>query len=238
MYFTVFGFNGVQQGQWLLRDLKVAQLVHLSPKSTFTAQMIGAVIGAIFNYIMMKSIVTNQRTILLSIEGSNIWSGQNVQQYNTLAVAWSIAGDMFSIGARYQWVTIAYLLGFIVPVPFWVIYKYTKIRFFEYINLSIILWYMGWLFVGVNASITSYFAIGFFAQYYLRKYKPNIFVKYNYLVSAALDGGTQVLVFILSFAVFGGSGKEHNFPLWAGNNGGFAHNKNVDFCMYNPANNA
>jgi hypothetical protein len=238
MYFTVFGFNGVQQGQWLLRDLKVAQLVHLSPKSTFTAQMTGAVIGAIFNYIMMKSIVTNQRTILLSIEGSNIWSGQNVQQYNTLAVAWSIAGDMFSIGARYQWVTIAYLLGFIVPVPFWVIYKYTKIRFFEYINLSIILWYMGWLFVGVNASITSYFAIGFFAQYYLRKYKPNIFVKYNYLVSAALDGGTQVLVFILSFAVFGGSGKEHNFPLWAGNNGGFVHNRNVDFCMYNPANNA
>jgi hypothetical protein len=238
MYFTVFGFNGVQQGQWLLRDLKVAQLVHLSPKSTFTAQMIGAVIGAIFNYIMMKSIVTNQRTILLSIEGSNIWSGQNVQQYNTLAVAWSIAGDMFSIGARYQWVTIAYLVGFILPVPFWVIYKYTKIRFFEYINLAIILWYMGWLFVGVNASITSYFAIGFFAQYYLRRYKPNIFVKYNYLVSAALDGGTWVLVFILSFAVFGGSGKEHNFPLWAGNNGGFAHNKNVDFCMYNPANNA
>jgi len=38
MYFTVFGFNGIQQAQWLCRDLKVAQLVHLSPKSTFTAQ--------------------------------------------------------------------------------------------------------------------------------------------------------------------------------------------------------
>jgi OPT family oligopeptide transporter len=143
MYFTVFGFNGVQQGQWLCRDLKVAQLVHLSPKSTFTAQMTGAVIGAIFNYVMMKTIVTNQFEILTSIEGSNIWSGQNVQQYNTLAIAWSIAGDMFSIGARYQWVTIAYLIGFIVPVPFWLIYRYTKIRFFNYINLSIILWYMG-----------------------------------------------------------------------------------------------
>ncbi|KAH6672407.1 OPT oligopeptide transporter protein-domain-containing protein [Halenospora varia] len=236
MYFTVFGFNGVQQGQWLARDLKVAQLVHLSPKATFTAQILGAVIGAIFNYIMMKTIVTNQFTILKSIEGSNIWSGQNVQQYNTLAIAWSIAGDMFSVGARYQWVTISYLLGFIVPVPFWLLYRKTKIEFFNYINLSIILWYMGWLFVGVNASILSYFVIGFFAQYYLRLYRPGLFVKYNYLVSAALDGGTQVLVFIFSFAVFGGSGKAHNFPTWAGNNGGFSADKNIDFCMYNPAN--
>jgi hypothetical protein len=65
---------------------------------------------------------------------------------------------------------------------------------------------MGWLFVGVNSSILSYFAAGFFAQLYLRRYKPEWFVKWNYLTSAALDGGTQVLVFILSFAVFGGSG--------------------------------
>jgi hypothetical protein len=217
--------------------------------------MTGAIIGAIFNYVMMKTIVTNQFHILTSIEGSNIWSGQNVQQYNTLAIAWSIAGDMFSIGARYQWVTISYLLGFIVPVPFWFAYKYTKIEFFNYINLSIILWYMGkcipiltipsqtfltpilgWLFVGVNSSILSYFAIGFFAQFYLRKYKPNIFVKYNYLVSAALDGGTQVIVFILSFAVFGGGGQAHDFPVWGGNNGGVGNNKNLDYCMFNPAN--
>ncbi|KAH8884906.1 OPT superfamily oligopeptide transporter [Thozetella sp. PMI_491] len=238
MYFTVFGFNGVQQGQWLLRDLKLAQLAHLSPRSTFTAQMLGTLIGAIFDYIMMETIVTNQFDILTSIEGSNIWSGQNVQQYNTLALAWSMAKDMFSVGARYQWVTLGYLIGFFVPLPFWILHRYTKLQVFEYINLSIILWYMGWLFVGVNSSILSYFAAGFFAQLYLRRYKPALFVKWNYLVSAALDGGTQVIVFILSFAVFGGSGEAHDFPIWAGNNGGIGNNNNLDYCMYNPANNS
>ncbi|KAL1386863.1 OPT oligopeptide transporter protein-domain-containing protein [Phyllosticta capitalensis] len=236
MYFTTFGYNGVSQGQWLLRDLKLAQLAHLSPRSTFTAQMLGTIIGAIFDYIMMETIVDNQFDVLTAVEGSNIWSGQNVQQYNTLALAWSMAEHLFSVGARYQWVTISYLVGFVVPVPFWLLYKKTKIRFFEYINLSIILWYMGWLFVGVNSSILSYFALGFFAQFYLRKYRPQYFVRWNYLVSAALDGGTQVIVFILSFAVFGGSGKARDFPIWAGNNGGLAQNKNVDYCMYNPAN--
>jgi len=56
----------------------------------------------------------------------------------------------------------------------------------------------------------------------------------NYLVSAALDGGTQVLVFIFTFAVFGGSGKAVNFPVWAGNPDTDVHN--IDYCKVNPAN--
>ena len=39
-----------------------------------------------------------------------------------------------------------------------------------------------------------YFIIGLGSQYWLRKYKPNFFLKYNYLTSAALDGGTSVIV--------------------------------------------
>jgi hypothetical protein len=102
-------------------------------------------------------------------------------------------------------------------------------RIWSFLNLSIILWYLGYLFVGLNASVTSYFLIGAFGQFYLRKYRPKYFVKWNYLVSAALDGGTQVMVFIATFAVFGGSGKGVPFPEWAGN-----HPNNLDYC-FNPS---
>ena len=36
----------------------------------------------------MNSIIDNQRSILLSVEGTNIWSGQQPQQYNSQAIAW------------------------------------------------------------------------------------------------------------------------------------------------------
>jgi hypothetical protein len=36
----------------------------------------------------MNSIIDNQRPILLSVEGTNIWSGQQPQQYNSQAIAW------------------------------------------------------------------------------------------------------------------------------------------------------
>lgn len=232
MYFNTYTYNAIGQGEYLLRDLKLAQQNKLSPRCTFTTQMIGCIFGALLNYVMMLTIVENQATILTSIEGTNIWSGANIQMFNTLAIAWSIAPKMFSVGARYQWVTIAYLIGFLFPVPFYLMHKkFPQQRIWSYLNTSIISWYLGYLFVGVNASCTLYYVIGIFGQYFLRKYRPKYFVKWNYLVSAAMDGGTQVLVFLLTFAVFGGSGNAVAFPTWAGN-----HIDNIDYCAYNPAN--
>ena len=233
-YFTCYTYNTLSMGSVLAKDLKLGQYVHLAPRCTFVVQVVGCLVGALMNYVMMLDIVKapGVATILKSIQGTNVWSGQNIQQFNTLAIAWSISSKMFSIGARYQWVTIAYLVGFAVPIPFWIANKIWPHRFWSYINFSIILWYMGWLFVGINASITSYFLLGFGAQWWLRKYRPQYFTKYNYLVSAALDGGTQVLVFILTFAVFGGSGVSRPFPTWAGNPDTSIHN--LDYCAVNP----
>ncbi|CZR52285.1 related to peptide transporter [Phialocephala subalpina] len=233
MYFVIYTFNAVQQGQYLLRDLKLAQQVKLSPKATFTTQMLGCIFGAILNFIMMESIVTNQLPTLLSIEGTSIWSGVNIQSLNSAAITWAMAPKLFSIGARYQWVSISYFIGFLVPLPFYFMNKFfPQQKIWSYLNLSIILWYFGYLVVGINSSVWIYFVIGYFGQFYLRKYRPQQFIKWNYLVSAALDGGTQVMVFILSFAVAGASGVDHPFPAWWGN----YVNGNVDYCMYNPAN--
>lgn len=46
-------------------------------------QIIGTLFGAVMNYILMTTITTNQREILLSIQGTNIWSGQVIQSFNS-----------------------------------------------------------------------------------------------------------------------------------------------------------
>lgn len=233
-YFTCYTYNALGQGQLLARDLKLAQYTHIPPVTTFWLQVAGCCIGALMNWVIMVSIVANQADILKAIQGTNIWSGQNIQQFNTLAIAWSIAPKMFSVGARYQWVTLSYLLGFIVPVPAYLLYRWTKNEKCGYINPSIILWFMGNLFVGINSGMTTFFIIAYTSQFYIRKYHADWFVKYNYIFSAAMDGGTQVIVFILTFAVAGGSGKAVPFPYWAGTPDPSVHNN--DYCMVNPGN--
>ena len=67
---------------------------------------------------MMNSIIDNQRDILLSVEGTNIWSGQQPQQYNSQAVAWGgLSHELFAHGKRYQWVTWGYVHGYLCAHP-------------------------------------------------------------------------------------------------------------------------
>jgi hypothetical protein len=103
---------------------------------------------------------------------------------------------------------------------------------FSYVVTPVICWYIGYLSVGINSSVMMYFIIGFFVQFYLRKKYPKWFLKYNYIVAAAINGGTELLVFVTTFAVQGASGKEIKFPHYCGNN---FQSGNFDFCASNPA---
>ncbi|KAG2083003.1 OPT oligopeptide transporter protein-domain-containing protein [Suillus cothurnatus] len=182
----------------------------------------------LYGDIMMNSIVDNQREILLSVQGTNIWSGQRPQMYNSQAIAWGgLSQELFSTGQRYQWVPWAYVIGLFVPVPFWVIHRYWPKLRADYLYTPIIAYVIGYLCNGITSSYLSYFAVAFFSQWWLRTRRPRWFAKYNYIVGAALDGGTQVMVFILSFAVQGAGGTSHPFPTWWGAEKGGNH----DHCL-------
>ncbi|KAF7312525.1 OPT oligopeptide transporter [Mycena indigotica] len=232
MYFVLFSYNSVIQAQLLLRDLKIAQYTKLPPRAAFTAQILGTLFGAVLNFVLMNSIIDAQRPILLSVEGTNIWSGQQPQQYNSQAIAWGgLSHQLFALNQRYEWVAWAYVVGLAVPVPFWIAYRYFPKLRTDYLYTPVICYYIGWLCVGINSSVSSYFVIAYLSQWWLRTRYPRWFTKYNYVLAAALDGGTQVMVFILSFAVQGASGNSHLFPQWWGAN----QNGNYDRCAVVPS---
>jgi|SRR6266511_4602167 len=104
------------------------------------------------------------------------------------------------------------------------------------------------LSAGVNSSITSSIVVGIVSQLWLRRYHPRWYKKYNYILGGALDGGAQVMIFLLSFAVFGASGAQRPFPpvgflrllkslinehppQWWGN----SRTGNIDYCNGNGA---
>ncbi|KAK8127642.1 OPT oligopeptide transporter protein-domain-containing protein [Apiospora sp. TS-2023a] len=231
MYFTLFGATSVYQGLVLLADFKLAQYAKLSPRCTLTMQLVGTLAGGLINYAVMMSITEAQRDILLSIEGTHIWSGAHLQSFNTQAVTWGgLSKYMYSWGSTYQWVPLGLVLGFAAPLPLYFAHRYMPKYRLDMVNIPIITWHIGYLVSGINSSILTYFLIAFWSQFYLRRYKPEWFLKYNYVLCAGLEGGTQVIIFILTFAFLGGSGKPVTFPSYWGNRSG-----NVDFCMTDPA---
>ncbi|KAJ7021594.1 OPT oligopeptide transporter [Mycena alexandri] len=220
MYANLYGNSTSFQTLYLLQDLKLGQYTKLPPRITFATQMAGSLVGAIFNYTMMKTIVSNNRAVLKDPIGTRVWSGWIVQQYNSASIAMGALGkDLFAFGKPYWLIPFAMFLGLFIPLPFWLVWKFSDpksrlAKFMKYLNLPIILLYIGWLPYSVNGQWTSCMIIGVYSQWWLRTRRPKWFAKYNYILSAALDGGSQVILFILSFAVFGASGNSIAFPYW------------------------
>ncbi|GAA6061462.1 hypothetical protein JCM10212_005665 [Sporobolomyces blumeae] len=228
LYFTLYGANTTDQAIGMSADLKLGQYTKLPPRATFGVQCIGTVVGAILQLIIMKSVISNQREILLSVQGSNIWSGQQVQSFNSQAVTWgALAKHMYGPGSTYFVIPLAIIIGLFVPVPFWFLNRYFPNRGFDKFVSPITCWCLGNLSAGINSSIFTTMSIAFVSQFYLRRYCSSWFRKYNYLMSAGLDGGTQFMSFIASFALFGAAGTQVTMPNWALNPG---PDMNYDYC--------
>jgi hypothetical protein len=76
---------------------------------------------------------------------------QGVQSFNSQAVAWGgMAKNLFSVGQRYQWITLSFLIGFVLPVPFWLGHKLMPSLRLDYINTAVIGNFVGLLNVGIN----------------------------------------------------------------------------------------
>ncbi|KAF6765569.1 OPT oligopeptide transporter protein-domain-containing protein [Ephemerocybe angulata] len=120
---------------------------------------------------------------------------QQVQGFNASAITWGALGNvLYRPGGRYA--------------------CWPKIGANKVIT-PVLCFGTGYLVVGINSSVLTMFSIALSSQLYLRRHQPRWFRKYNFLLSAALDGGTQVMVFVFTFALAGGSGKATEMPHWA-----------------------
>jgi len=220
LYFSMWSHDVVSTSINLASDLKLGQYLKIPPRVMVVTQLWGTVLGCIVNYVVMASLTANQREILLDPSGNNVWSGQYVQSINSAAVTWSLAGDLYSRNGPYFWVPMGLVFGLIpTTIQYFIWKRWPKIGPVEVdkIMLPVIYMYAGWLNVGVNSPITSIVIVGVLSQVVLRQRYPTWYRKYNYLLGGALDGGTQTVIFLLSFAVYGASGVSHPFPSWAGN---------------------
>ncbi|KAF9232970.1 OPT oligopeptide transporter protein-domain-containing protein [Melanogaster broomeanus] len=235
MYAKLYGYSTGYQTLAMLSDLKLGQYAKVPPRATFVAQFSGTILGAIFNYILYKSIVDAHRADLQDPLGTRLWSGWGSQEINSAAITWgALSAELYSPGKTYFQIPMGLLYGFLAPFPFYLMHRlFPKQWIWSYLNMPVVLTYLGWLPYSVNGMWWPGFVIGLFTQWWVRTRRPRWYKKYNYLTSAALDGGSSIVYFILNFAVFGASGNAVNFPLWWGNPDPDVIS--VDYCMMSGA---
>lgn len=234
LYFTMWGHGIIVQCITFSGGLKVCQYLKVPPREAFIAQIWGTVLGVVIQYIVMVSIVSSHESALLNPDGKSIWSGEATQEVNNTAITWSLAKELYGLHGPYFIAVISLLFGMVATIIQWLVSKrWPRIGPVQTDNviLPIIYTYSASLSFGVTSYVTSAVLVGIISQFWLRNYHPGWFRKYNYILGAALDAGSQVMTFILSFTVFGALGQARPFPAWAGN----PSNGNSDYCNGNGA---
>lgn len=216
LYFASWSHQVILLAVNLANWLKVGQYTKVPHRVMFATQIYGTLLGAGLNYAVMITIVTSQREILLNSQGNSVWSGSLIQSLNSQATTWALAKDMYGLNGYYI-VPLGILIGFAAPFLHWAMNVVFPATRKWPTNTPMILTYAGVYYYGNTSWIPSTIVVGIFSQIWLRRRHPRIYNKYNYLIGAALDGGSQIVIFILSFAVFGASGKARPFPTWWGN---------------------
>jgi len=106
--------------------------------------------------LLWQTVLSAQRDVLKSVQGTNVWSGQQVgqlwshftsdlaksrqvQSYNSAAIAWGALGKpLYATGTRYGFVPYMLLVGLGFPVPFWLLHKKYPSFGFNYVFTPIL----------------------------------------------------------------------------------------------------
>ncbi|PCH41996.1 peptide transporter MTD1 [Wolfiporia cocos MD-104 SS10] len=215
MYFELYSSQALNQASTMLSDLKLGQYTKLPPRTTFSVQVAGTVVGALLNCVF-TSWLSRSRSLMLNDEGTRVWSGQQVQTYNANAVLWGALGkEIYGPGGPYFIVPLGIVIGLGLPVIPWLLWKWYRWSWLPMVNTAVLAYYIGDLAGGTNGYVDMWMTIGLTSHFYIRRYHAAWFRKYNYLFGAAVDGGAQIFVFIFSFALGGAGGVTVPFPTWA-----------------------
>lgn len=221
LWFAVFSHQIVEICGTIAGGLKMGQYLKIAPRVNVAAQMFSVISGAWIRWWILGGIIEHKADILRDPDGDRNWYGGYFQDINTQSIVWSMTSRLFSIknGLHYEWIPLGVFIGAVIPVIHWVLTK--TVRWVRdagpLITTPIWIINLSTLAGGINSAFLSSLIVAAFCQLWLRIKRPKLFIDFNYIVAAGIDGGVAILIFVLSFAVLGAAGTSYPFPTWFGN---------------------
>ncbi|KAA1111316.1 hypothetical protein PGTUg99_001155 [Puccinia graminis f. sp. tritici] len=172
MWFTVYGGTSAYQGLNILKNMKYGQYIHLPPRLVVYSQLIGCTVGSLTTLLVARAIVSHEREVLLSPHGNGIFSGAEIAAFQARAVSWGLfSRHLFLSGQRYSAVSWGMLIGFALPVPFFVAHKIWPRLKLNQVIVPLFLGIIPGLYNMAYAGELARMVIGLTSQLWARRYR-------------------------------------------------------------------
>jgi hypothetical protein len=94
-----------------------------------------------------------------------------------------------------------FLIGILAPIPFYFLARRFPLSFYRYINIPVFFAGLGAMPPASGINYVSWVLWGFVFNFVVRRFHFRWWMRYNYILSAALDSGFALSLLIIFFAL-------------------------------------
>ncbi|KAG9068981.1 hypothetical protein KI688_009871 [Linnemannia hyalina] len=216
--FKTYGYIVNVQALTFTADLKLGHYMKIPPRIMFMAQIVSTLISGVINLATATWLI-NTRPNVCTPEGKP-FTCRSTNTFYSASVIWGAIGPARVFGnvdgALYSPVQWGFLVGAILPVPFWLLSKkFPNVTWLKYVHWPVLLAATSNMPPALPYFYTNGLFIGFVFAFLIRRYNYDWWARYNYLTSAALDTGVAICGLVIFFAIQSWEGPD--FPAWWGN---------------------
>ncbi|KAJ6515696.1 OPT oligopeptide transporter [Mycena sanguinolenta] len=221
MMFKTWGYITMAQALTFSSDFKLGHYMKIPPRAMFHAQVVATIIAGTVQLGVQAWMFTNIEGMCDRDQKDGFWCPSTVV-FGTASIIWGVIGParQFSPGQIYYALTFFFLVGFICPVIAWLITLKWPNSIIRYVNFPVIFSGTGAIPPASAINYVPWAIVGFIFQYVIRRRHFAWWTKYNYVLSAAMDGGvaiSAVLIFFILEYPRGGTIGANSIQKWWGN---------------------
>ncbi|KAI9511773.1 OPT-domain-containing protein [Russula earlei] len=218
MFFKTMGGQVVLQALSYSSDLKFGFYLKVPPRIIFIAQIVASLV-ALLSSIVAQNWALNSIPDICQPGQKSFFTCPNLDIFNNSAIIWGAIGPgrFFSRGAIYYPLVFFFLLGAVLPIPFYYLARRYPRSFLRYVNIPVALIAANSVPPANGVNIVSWALVGFAFQWFMRRFHFRWWMRYNYLLSSGLEAGVVIGIVIIFFALQLPKGGSISLNWWGNN---------------------
>ncbi|KAF4764871.1 hypothetical protein N7455_004899 [Penicillium solitum] len=197
-----YGYNAVKHGMDFAQDLKLGQYMKIPPRVLFFGQIYASILATATQTGVLRWMMGHIENLCEPTNKERFTCNGAKVMYNA-SLIWGTIGPqrMFQSGQVYNGLVYFFLIGPVVTVIVYFIYRRYPNSWVRYINVPIFFNAAGNIPPANTTQYSLWFIVGFVFNYLIRKRAFDWWKRYNYLLQAAMDTGTAIATIIIFFAL-------------------------------------
>uniref|UniRef100_A0A7N2LQW0 Oligopeptide transporter 1-like n=1 Tax=Quercus lobata TaxID=97700 RepID=A0A7N2LQW0_QUELO len=204
--FKTYGYISMTQAIMFLSDFKLGHYMKIPPKSMFIVQLVGTLVASSVYFSTAWWLLTSVEHICepSKLPEGSPWTCPGDDVFYNASIIWGVVSPLRMFGrlGLYSKMNYFFLIGFLAPLPVWVLSRlFPEKKWIRLINMPIIIGGSGGMPPARAVNYLCWGAVGIFFNFFVYRRYKGWWARHNYILSAGLDAGVAFMAILCYFTL-------------------------------------